>query len=235
MDERAGALAGSRRVLAARVVGPLPDRRHVLRGQRGPQGPGRRRDRRARATAARSTRCSTSSSTTTCRRSCGRCPSDSDLKSWQMRAEAWDHPLVMIGGSDAGAHLDRMCGAPYTTSFLGDTFRGPAARVARTVRAADDADARAALRAARPRRGARGLPRRSRRASIPRPSRPARSSWSTTCPAAPAGSTPTRSACTAVFVNGTTIVADGKPTGARPGTVMRSGRDTYTVPIPADA
>ena len=42
-------------------------------------------------------------------------PSDSDPKSWQMRAEAWDHPLVMIGGSDAGAHLDRMCGAPYTT------------------------------------------------------------------------------------------------------------------------
>ena len=51
-------------------------------------------------------------------------PSDSDLKSWQMRAEAWDHPLVMIGGSDAGAHLDRMCGAPYTTSFLADSLRG---------------------------------------------------------------------------------------------------------------
>src|SRR6185436_7489476 len=51
-------------------------------------------------------------------------PSDNDLKSWQLRAEAWDHPLVLIGGSDAGAHLDRMCGAPYTTSFLADTLRG---------------------------------------------------------------------------------------------------------------
>ena len=47
-------------------------------------------------------------------------PSDGDLKSWQMRAEAWDHPLVLIGGSDAGAHLDRMCGAPYTTSRCAD-------------------------------------------------------------------------------------------------------------------
>ncbi|MDQ1521726.1 MAG: hypothetical protein QOI55_2799, partial [Actinomycetota bacterium] len=51
-------------------------------------------------------------------------PPDDDLKSWQLRAEAWEHPLVMLGGSDAGAHLDRMCGAPYTTAFLADTLRG---------------------------------------------------------------------------------------------------------------
>ena len=30
----------------------------------------------------------------------------------------------MLGGSDAGAHLDRMCGAPYTTRFLADCLRG---------------------------------------------------------------------------------------------------------------
>jgi len=38
-----------------------------------------------------------------------------------------------------------------------------------------------------------------------------------------------------VIVNGTTIVIDGIATDARPGTVLRSGRDTETVPIPADA
>jgi N-acyl-D-aspartate/D-glutamate deacylase len=38
-----------------------------------------------------------------------------------------------------------------------------------------------------------------------------------------------------VLVNGVTTVVDGKPTGARSGRVLRSGRDTRTVPIPADA
>ncbi|MFE3327825.1 amidohydrolase family protein [Streptomyces sp. NPDC059176] len=51
-------------------------------------------------------------------------PTDNDPASWAMRAEAWQHEDVMLGGSDAGAHLDRMCGAPYTTRFLGDCLRG---------------------------------------------------------------------------------------------------------------
>ncbi len=51
-------------------------------------------------------------------------PTDDDPASWRLRAEAWRSPHTLLGGSDAGAHLDRMCGAPYTTDFLADSLRG---------------------------------------------------------------------------------------------------------------
>ena len=41
-----------------------------------------------------------------------------------MRSDLWLENDILIGGSDAGAHLDRMCGAPYTSQWLGDTIRG---------------------------------------------------------------------------------------------------------------
>ncbi len=49
---------------------------------------------------------------------------DNDAESWELRRLAWDHPSVMLGGSDAGAHLDRMQGANYPTRFLADCIRG---------------------------------------------------------------------------------------------------------------
>jgi N-acyl-D-aspartate/D-glutamate deacylase len=51
-------------------------------------------------------------------------PTDDDAESWRLRVDAWRSPYAMLGGSDAGAHLDRMCGAPYTSEFLGDCLRG---------------------------------------------------------------------------------------------------------------
>jgi N-acyl-D-aspartate/D-glutamate deacylase len=49
---------------------------------------------------------------------------DNDPESWDLRRQAWQHPSVMLGGSDAGAHLDRMQGANYPTRFLADCLRG---------------------------------------------------------------------------------------------------------------
>ena len=41
----------------------------------------------------------------------------------ELRAEVWQDPRTVVGGSDAGAHLDMMCGAIYSTSMLGDGVR----------------------------------------------------------------------------------------------------------------
>ena len=51
-------------------------------------------------------------------------PTDDDPESWRLRTRAWEHEAIMIGGSDAGAHLDRMAGAPYTTAWLDDCLHG---------------------------------------------------------------------------------------------------------------
>ncbi len=42
---------------------------------------------------------------------------------WALRATVWTDPRAVVGGSDAGAHLDTMCGAVYSTSLLGDGVR----------------------------------------------------------------------------------------------------------------
>jgi len=36
--------------------------------------------------------------------------SDGDAASWAARVDVWNDPGALVGGSDAGAHLDRMCG-----------------------------------------------------------------------------------------------------------------------------
>jgi N-acyl-D-aspartate/D-glutamate deacylase len=39
---------------------------------------------------------------------------------WRVRASVWKDPRVMLGGSDAGAHVDLMCHANYPTVVLGE-------------------------------------------------------------------------------------------------------------------
>lgn len=43
---------------------------------------------------------------------------DNDPDTWSLRKQVWGDGRAMLGGSEAGAHLDRMCGAPYTTRFV---------------------------------------------------------------------------------------------------------------------
>lgn len=161
-------------------------------------------------------------------------PTDDDPASWYMRAEAWRHPDVMIGGSDAGAHLDRMSGAPYTTAWLGDTLRGRRlTTLEETVHHLTEVPARLfGLRE-------RGLLLKGWHADIvvfdPDTVDSGEVVMVDDLPGASkrlyAGSEGVRR----VFVNGVATVVDGEATEALPGTVLRSGRDTETVPIPADA
>ena len=157
-------------------------------------------------------------------------PQDDDDASWELRREVWDDPRAMIGGSDAGAHLDRMCGAPYPTRFLADCLRGR--KLVSLERAVQLITQRAgrAVRPARPRRAARGRARRPRRVR-PRDRRrraTPRSSHDLPGDSARLTAGVARASC-ACCVNGVAIVEDGEATGATPGIVLRSGRDTDTV------
>jgi N-acyl-D-aspartate/D-glutamate deacylase len=42
---------------------------------------------------------------------------------WKLRADVWRDHRTVIGGSDAGAHLDMMCGAIYSTAVLAHGVR----------------------------------------------------------------------------------------------------------------
>ncbi|MGW5130462.1 N-acyl-D-amino-acid deacylase family protein [Streptomyces sp. NPDC004135] len=155
-------------------------------------------------------------------------PPDNDPASWALRAETWQHEDVLLGGSDAGAHLDRMCGAPYTTRFLGDCLRGRRlVGLEQAVRMLTDDPARLF-----------GLRERGR----------IREGWHADLvlfdperiDAGPAtlvhdlpGDSPRLDSralgVRAVWVNGVEAIRDDVVTGAVPGQVLRSGRDTETV------
>jgi N-acyl-D-aspartate/D-glutamate deacylase len=161
-------------------------------------------------------------------------PPDDDEDSWKMRADAWRNPNVLIGGSDAGAHLDRMCGAPYTTAFLADSIRGR--RLVSPERAVQlITQAPAELFGLRDR----GVLREGFHADLVLFDPDVVGSGDVTLvhdlPAGEGRLFAPAEGIERVIANGRTIVAGGRPTGELPGRVLRSGRDTRTVPVPAGA
>ncbi|MBD0738444.1 N-acyl-D-amino-acid deacylase family protein [Streptomyces sp. CBMA29] len=155
-------------------------------------------------------------------------PTDNDPDSWALRRRTWDHEDVMLGGSDAGAHLDRMCGAPYTTRFLGDCLRGrrllPLERAVRMLTA--DPARLFGLRG-------RGVitPGNAADLVLFDPDR-IDAGPATLLHDLPGDSPRLDSRATGILsvrVNGVETIRDDTVTGAIPGTVLRSGRDTATV------
>lgn len=157
-------------------------------------------------------------------------PPDGDDESWKMRKAAWESPHCLLGGSDAGAHLDRMCGAPYTTDFIADCLRGKQLwPVEKAIQALSDAPARLF-----------GLRDRGRVAAgmhadlVVFDPKTVGSSEIHERSDLPGGTSRLYAESTGVvrvFVSGQAIVRDGKATDARPGRIMRSGRDTATVSL----
>jgi N-acyl-D-aspartate/D-glutamate deacylase len=141
------------------------------------------------------------------------------------RVRMWESPDVLIGGSDAGAHLDHTLGSAYPTRFLADVLRGSRILpVERAVRLMTDVPARLF-----------GLRGRGRIA-------PGWFADVTVVDPDQVGSSPTHRSydlpggayrmmaephgVVRVLVNGVETICDGKPTGLQAGTVLRSGRDT---------
>jgi N-acyl-D-aspartate/D-glutamate deacylase len=157
-------------------------------------------------------------------------PTDDDPESWRLRAEAWDSGYAMIGGSDAGAHLDRMCGAPYTTEWLGDCIRGKKlTTLEKAVRHLTDVPARLF-----------GLRDRGRLAEgwiadmvvfDPATIDSAEVQLVSDLPGGTSRLYAGAIGVEKVFVNGRLTVDGGQATGVLPGTVLRSGRDTDTVTV----
>jgi N-acyl-D-aspartate/D-glutamate deacylase len=155
-------------------------------------------------------------------------PPDNDPASWELRAQVWADGRVMLGGSDAGAHLDRMCGAPYPTRFLADCLRGRRlVPLERAVQMLTDEPARLF-----------GLRNRGRivegaRADLvvfdPETVGAEHATLVADLPGGTARLTAAATGVVRVLVNGVETVVDNEPTGALPGTVLRSGRDTETV------
>ena len=159
---------------------------------------------------------------------------DDDPASWFMRSEAWEHPDVMIGGSDAGAHLDRMAGAPYTTAWLHDTIHGKQlTSLEQTIHHLTEVPAR--LFGFKER----GVVREGWHADLvvfdPETVDAGEVVLLEDLPGGQGRLYADSSGVARVFVNGIPTVVDGQATDALPGTVFRSGRDTETVTIPADA
>ncbi|MEY4362418.1 MAG: hypothetical protein RL391_1724, partial [Actinomycetota bacterium] len=155
-------------------------------------------------------------------------PQDDDAESWRMRAELWQDPRAIIGGSDAGAHLDRMCGAPYPTRWLADCLRGrKLVPVEHAVRMMTTAPAQLFGLTDR------GELREGAHADVvvfdPESVGSEDARLVTDLPGSSSRLTAGSHGVVRVIVNGVPIVENGVANGRTPGTVLKSGRDTYTV------
>lgn len=147
---------------------------------------------------------------------------------WRLRGEVWADERAVIGGSDAGAHLDMMCGAVYSTALLAHGVREHGViRLEEAIRQLTDVPARLYGLTGRGRiadgyaadvvvldPGSVGYGEERMRTDLPG------GAWRLYSEA---------TGVDRVLVNGVTVVEGGRFAGETPGTLLHAGRDTVTV------
>lgn len=150
-----------------------------------------------------------------------------DEASWHLRRDIWRDGRAVVGASDAGAHLDMLSTFNYSTSMLQSARDHDLVPVEEVVHYLTDVPARLY-----------GLKDRGRVAEgwcadlvvfDPATVGPDRVAWTTDLPAGAGRLYGGAVGIDHVLVNGVEIVQGGELTGATPGVVLRSGRDTETV------
>lgn len=148
-----------------------------------------------------------------------------DETSWQLRRQVLHDPRAVLGGSDAGAHVDSICNANCTTRVLGEIVRERGLlTLEEAIRLMTDVPARFY-----------GLHQRGRlqvgwHADVvvldPATVGPRTMTLRHDFPADAARLYAEADGIHHVIVNGVETLRDGLPTGQLPGIVLRSGRDT---------
>jgi len=154
-----------------------------------------------------------------------------DEESWEMRGRAWLDDRTVIGASDAGAHLDMIDSFAFSSQVLGTGVRErKLISLEEAVRQLTDVPARLY-----------GLRERGRLeegwfADIvvfdPETIGLGATYMKNDLPAGAGRLYAEANGVDHVFANGVEIVRGNEDTGARPGTILRSGRDTETVEVP---
>jgi N-acyl-D-aspartate/D-glutamate deacylase len=153
-----------------------------------------------------------------------RAPIGDDPASWKLRLESWQDPRVIMGASDAGAHIDMLSTFDYPVALLAMARERAAMPLPPLIRSLTDVPATLY--------GMRDMGRIEDgfRADVllfdPDVIAPGRVSWQDDLPGGAGRLFSQPVGIEHVFVNGTEIASAGTLTGERPGRVLKAGIDT---------